>query len=137
MKIREIMTSDVKLANPDQAVREVAHLMSDCDTGAILVSENDRLVGIVTDRDITLRVVAEGRSDDTAVRDVMSRAVRYCFDDEDVQHVAENMADLQVRRLPVLNREKRLVGVVSLANIAGTRDQRASSTLLRGVAQAH
>lgn len=137
MKIRDIMTNDVKIANPDQSVREVAHLMGDSDTGAILVGENDKLVGIVTDRDITLRVVAEGRSEDTSVRDVMSRAVRYCFEDEDVQHVAENMADLQVRRLPVLNREKRLVGVVSLANIASSRDQRASSTLLRGVAQPH
>jgi CBS domain-containing protein len=127
----------VHIPDPKQTVREIAHLMSDSDTGAILVGENDRLVGIVTDRDIALRVVAEGRDDDTAVRDVMSRALRYCFDDEDVQHVAENMADLQIRRLPVLNREKRLVGVVSLANIASSQDQRASTTLLRGVAQAH
>jgi CBS domain-containing protein len=137
MQINEIMTRDVQTIRPEQSVRDAATLMARIDSGALLVNDQDRLVGMITDRDIVIRAVAEGLSTDTQVRQVMSGDIRYCFEDEDVQHVASNMADLQVRRLPVLSREKRLVGVVSLGNIASIRNQRTSDSLLRGVAQAH
>lgn len=137
MKISEIMTRNVQTTSPEQSIREAAATMARLDSGALLVNENDRLVGMVTDRDIAIRAVAEGLGAETPVRQVMSGDIRYCFEDEDVQHVAANMADLQVRRLPVLNREKRLVGVVSLGNIASSGSIRAQATVLRGVARCH
>lgn len=137
MKINEIMTRNVQTVRPEESIREAAALMARIDSSALLVQENDRLVGMLTDRDIALRAVAEGLHGDTPVRQVMSGNVCYCFEDEDVQHVAQNMADIQKRRLPVLSREKRLIGVVSLGNIASARSDRSSGTVLRGVAQAH
>ncbi len=137
MKISDIMTRGVQTVTPDQSIHEAAALMARIDCGALLVNEQDRLIGVVTDRDITIRAVAEGLPGDTPVSEVMSQGVRYCFEDEEVQHVAKNMADIQVRRLPVMNRDKRLVGVVSLGNIAASDSNRASATVLHGVAKAH
>ena len=137
MKISEVMTRNVELILPEQTIQHAASLMQRIDTGALLVHEGDRLVGMVTDRDIAVRAGARGLGPETPVRDVMTGNIRYCFEDEDVQHGAQNMADIQVRRLPVLNREKRLVGVVSLGNIASIRSSRTSDTVLQGVAQAH
>lgn len=137
MKIKDIMTRNVETLSPENTIGEAASAMARIDSGAILVNEGDRLVGIITDRDIAIRAVAEGLNHDTPIHQVMSEKIRYCFDDEDIQHVAENMADIQVRRLPVLNRDKRLVGIVSLGNIASFRNQKASATLLQGVAKAH
>lgn len=137
MKISEIMTRNVQTTTPERSLRDVASLMADIDSGAVLVNEGDRLVGMVTDRDIAIRGVVAGLAADTPVRQVMSGEVRYCFDDEEVDHVARNMAHIQLRRLPVLNREKRLVGVVSLGNIASTRNEHASATVLQGVTRAH
>lgn len=137
MKISEIMTRNVQTVRPDESICDAAVLMSRLDSGALLMEENDRLVGMLTDRDIAMRVVAEGLEDDTPVSRIMSGNVCYCFEDEDVQHVAQNMADIQKRRLRVLNREKRLIGVVSLGNIASCRSDKASGTVLRGGAQAH
>ena len=121
MKISEIMTRDVQIIEPEQSIQDAASLMQRIDTGALLVHEGDRLVGMVTDRDIVLRAVAKGHGPDTPVREVMSDNIRYCFEDEDVQHVAQNMADIQLRRLPVLSRDKRLVGVVSLGTSPASR----------------
>jgi CBS domain-containing protein len=118
MKIREAMTPDVRLASPDQSIREAADMMADCDAGALPVGEGDRLVGVITDRDIVVRAVARGKSLDTPVRDIVSKEVLYCFDDEETEHVAMNMGGNKVRRLPVLNRSKRLVGIVSIGDIA-------------------
>ncbi|MBA4246167.1 CBS domain-containing protein [Pseudomonas sp. KHPS1] len=137
MKISKIMTRNVRTLEPERSIREAASLMADIDSGALLINEGDRLIGMVTDRDIAIRGVAAGLDGNTPVRQVMSSNVRYCFDDEDVDHVAANMADLQVRRLPVLNREKRLVGVVSLGNIASGHSRQANDTVLRGVSSAH
>ena len=118
MKIREMMSSDVRIANPDQTIREAAMMMAEIDAGVLPVGENDRLVGMITDRDIAIRAVAAGKQPDTAVRGIMSKEVDYCFDDDDVDDVAEHMADAKLRRMPVLNRQKRLVGIVSLGDIA-------------------
>src|SRR6266542_5073988 len=105
------------------------------DAGLLPVTENDKLVGMITDRDIAIRAVAEGKGPDTKVRDAMSAEVKYCFEDEDVAHVAENMADLQVRRLPVMNRDKRLVGIVSLANLATEGSLAKTAKALHGISQ--
>ena len=137
MQIKDIMTTDVKTLTPDQSIREAAALMADIDSGALLVNDQDRLIGMITDRDIAIRAVAKGLDCDTPVREVMSNTIRYCFDDESVQDVAQNMAENEMRRMPVLNREKRLVGVVSLGNIASCHNQQTSDTLLQGVARAH
>ena len=96
-----------------------AQLMRGEDAGVLPVGEGDRLVGMITDRDLAVRVLAEGRDPaSTKVREVMSPEVRYVFDDEDLAHVSENMAGEQVRRLPVVNRDKRLVGILSLGDLA-------------------
>ena len=137
MQIRDVMTTDVKTLTPDQSIREAAALMADIDSGALLVNDQDRLIAMITDRDIAIRAVAKGLDCDTPIREVMSKTIRYCFDDESVQDVAQNMAENEMRRMPVLNREKRLVGVVSLGNIASCHNQQTSDTLLQGVARAH
>jgi len=118
MKIRDCMNTGVQIANPDETIETAARMMAKIDAGAIPVGEEDRLIGMITDRDITVRAVAEGLGPGTAIRSVMSSDVKYCFEDEDVGHVLKNMGNIQLRRLPVLNREKRLIGIVSLADIA-------------------
>ena len=121
MRVSEAMSKDVRLATPGQAIRDVAKIMAEIDAGAMPVGENDRLVGMITDRDIAIRAVAAGKSPDTPVREVMStEKVLYCYDDEDLDHVAKNMSEQRIRRLPVVNREKRLVGIVSLGDVATT-----------------
>jgi CBS domain-containing protein len=122
MRVSEAMTRQVRVANPTQTIRDVAKMMAELDAGAMPVGENDRLVGMITDRDIAIRAVAQGKGPDTPVREVMSQDIKYCYEDEDLEHVAENMGDLQVRRLPVVNREKRLVGIVALGDIARHED---------------
>ncbi|HEY1246468.1 MAG TPA: CBS domain-containing protein [Hyphomicrobiaceae bacterium] len=123
MRVSEAMTRDVRIANPTDTIRHAAQAMASIDAGVIPVSENDRLVGMVTDRDIAVRAVAAGKSPDTPIREVMSTNVCYCFDDQEIDDVATNMADIQVRRLPVVNREKRLVGIFSLGDIARADNQ--------------
>lgn len=118
MKVSEAMTREVRLARPDQSIREVAQLMGELDIGAVPVEDNDRLVGMITDRDIAVRAIAEGRGPDTKVREVMTSDIKYCFDDQSIDEVTRNMGDLQVRRLPVVNRDKRLVGILSLGDLA-------------------
>ncbi len=115
MKMNEAMTRDVRIGRPDQTLREIARTMAEVDTGVMPVAEGDQLVGMITDRDIAVRGVAEGKGPDTPVREVMTPDVKYCFEDEDV---ARNMAEIQVRRLPVMTRDKRLVGIVSLGDIS-------------------
>lgn len=118
MKIHDVMTKEVFVAGPDQSIREAAKIMALYDTGALPVGDDDRLLGVITDRDIAVRAVAQGKSLDTPVSDVMSREILYCFEDEDVEHVMRNMGDNKVRRLPVMNRQKRLVGIVSLGDLS-------------------
>jgi len=122
MKVSECMTTDVKVADPGQTICEAAQMMAECDAGSLPVGENDRLVGMITDRDIAVRAVARNMPPETPIRDVMSKEVLYCYEDEEVEHVAENMGDQQVRRLPVLSREKRLVGIISLGDLAKSAD---------------
>ncbi|EJL37733.1 CBS domain-containing protein, partial [Caulobacter sp. AP07] len=102
MRVSDCMTRGVEITNPQETIRDAARMMVDCDAGALPVGENDRLVGVITDRDIAVRAVAEGKGPDARVGDVMSAEVRYCFEDDDVDEVLRNMGELQVRRLPVL-----------------------------------
>lgn len=118
MKISECMTREVRTVSPDQSIQEAARTMAAMDVGALPVGENDRLVGMITDRDISVRAVAQGLSCKTPIREVMTHEVRYCFEDEEVGDVASNMGYIQVRRLPVLNRHKGLVGIVTLGDLA-------------------
>jgi CBS domain-containing protein len=126
MKVREAMTRDVRLVKPNQPISEAASLMAELDIGVLPVEENDRLVGMITDRDIAVRAVAVGRGPDTPVADVMSREVKYCFEDQSIDEVTQNMGELRIRRLPVLTRDKRLIGILSLGDLAideGARDE--------------
>jgi CBS domain-containing protein len=135
MRVSECMTREVRIANPGQSIREVARIMAEIDAGVLPVGEDDRLVGMITDRDIAIRAVAEGKGPDTPVRDVMStEQVLYCFEDEDLTQVAKNMGEQQVRRLPVVNREKRLVGIVSLGDVAQT-EARSANKAVKGVSK--
>ena len=118
MQVKEAMSDDVRISSPNQTIREAAKMMAEIDAGCLPVGEGDRLVGMITDRDIAVRAVAAGKGPDTPIRDIMSKQVHYCFEDDDVDDVAQNMADDKLRRLPVLNRDKRLVGIVSLGDIA-------------------
>jgi CBS domain-containing protein len=93
-------------------------MMADLDAGILPVAEGDRLVGMITDRDIAIRGVGTGKGPQTQVREVMSHEVKYCFEDDDTDQVAHNMAEIQVRRLPVMSRDKRLVGIVSIGDMA-------------------
>jgi CBS domain-containing protein len=136
-KVIDVMTRDVRIAKPDQTIREIASAMADADIGSLPVGENDRLVGMITDRDIVLRAVAKGLDPKTPVREVMTEHIEYCYEDDDVASVAENMAALGVRRLAVLNRDKRLVGIVALSNITSCGESKATNKLLRGVAEPH
>ena len=122
MKVSEIMTRDVRLLSPDQTIREAASLMADIDVGSLPVGDNDRLVGMITDRDIVIRAVAQGKAADTKVADVMRKEILYCVDTDEIDDVARNMGKAQVRRLPVVNSDKRLVGIVSLGDLARNDD---------------
>jgi CBS domain-containing protein len=129
MKVSETMSTNVKLTNPNQTIREAAQAMAELDAGVLPVGENDRLVGMVTDRDIAIRGVAKGKGPDTNIRDVMTTHVDYCFEDQDIDEVTRNMADIKVRRLPVLNRNKRLVGIVTLGDVARAGARQADEAL--------
>jgi CBS domain-containing protein len=134
MQVSQAMTREVRVATPGQSIREAAKLMAELDAGALPVGENDRLVGMITDRDIAIRAVAAGKDCDTPVREVMSPEIKYCYEDEDLDHVAKNMADIQVRRLPVVNREKRLVGIISLGDLA-QKEKKSATKAVSGVSR--
>jgi len=135
MKISECMSRDVSIAAPDHTMQSAAQTMADIDAGFLPVADNDQLIGIVTDRDITIRGVAAGRSPDTNVREVMSEDIKYCYDDDDSDRVLDNMGDIQVRRLPVVNRDKNLVGIVSITDLAGNGDRKQVGAALGDIAR--
>src|SRR5437588_12980268 len=135
MKVSEAMTRRVRVADPKETVQHAAQIMASLDVGALPVGENDHLVGMITDRDIAVRGVARGKGPQARVREVMTKEIKYCFDDQEVEEVTRNMADIQVRRLPVLNREKRLVGILSLGDIAVSHDGTGAGQALRGISR--
>jgi len=136
MTIQDVMTADVSFVQPTTPILEIARKMRDHDIGSTPVVENEKLVGMVTDRDIVVRILAEGG--DVRVktaRDAMSPGVLYCFADESVESVLANMGDQQIRRLPVVDREKHLVGVVSLGDLALSGKRRAAGEALQEISQ--
>ena len=136
MRVSDAMTRDVCIARPDHTIEDAARMMLAIDAGLLPVGDDDRLIGTITDRDIAVRAVGEGKGHKTEVGEVMTRDVKYCFEDEDTAHVAKNMGEQQIRRLPVLNRDKRLVGILSLADIAShEKDGRRVGNAYRDIAQ--
>jgi len=135
MKVSQAMTQDVRIANPDETVQKAAQIMASLDAGVLPVGEDGRLVGMITDRDIAIRGIAKGKGPNAKVRDVMTDDVKYCFGDQEIEEVTRNMADIQVRRLPVLNRDKRLVGILSLGDIAVSQDCSEGGVALSGISR--
>ena len=129
MKIKDVMTPDVSFVSPDTPVAEIARRMRDKDIGVVPVTENDRMIGMVTDRDIVVRCVASGSVEGATARTAMSPRVLYCYEDQSVNEILENMAEQQVRRMPVVNREKRLVGVVSIGDLSQKSQRKAGESL--------
>lgn len=135
MKVSDAMSHDVQMTSPKQSIQDAAKIMAKIDAGVLPVAENDRLVGVVTDRDIAIRAVAEGKSPTTKVRDVMTDEVLYCFDDQDLEEVAQNMAEMKVRRMPVVNRQKQLVGIISLGDLARNEDAGTTGEAISTISQ--
>jgi CBS domain-containing protein len=130
--VKDVMSSDVQVISPDAPITEAARRMRDGDFGMMPVGENNRMVGTISDRDIVVRAVAEGRDNNNVkVRDVMSDGVRWAYEDESVERAAAIMGEYQIRRLPIVNRDKRLVGIVALGDIAVKKPEpaRAGETL--------
>ena len=122
MRVHDIMTPHVQTALVGETLKDAARKMVAADIGFLPVSDGDRLVGTITDRDIVSRAVAEGRSDMTLIEEIMTRDVKYCFDDDEVDELLKTLGDAQVRRMPVVDRQKRLIGVVSLGDAARKAD---------------
>jgi CBS domain-containing protein len=130
MKVREIMTTDVECVAPDTGIRDLANKMKTLDVGFIPVCENDRLVGTLTDRDIVIRGIAVGKDiDSTAAQDIMTKEVHWCYEADDVKDVAKIMREKEVRRVLILDQDKRLVGVVSIGDISKVEEHESGKTL--------
>ena len=128
-KISEVMTSNVKVVRPDETVQNAARIMADTDVGAIPVCEGKKLQGMVTDRDITIRATAEGLGGDTKVSEVMTQDVVSCTEEDDTQEVLQRMSDAQVRRIPVVDQQQNLVGIVALGDLAVEDEENVDETL--------
>jgi CBS domain-containing protein len=130
MKVQEIMTKVVAVLPPDAQLSEVARVMRDYDIGSVPIADQEKLVGMVTDRDIVVRALADGATiNGRCARDVMSPKVLYCYEDQSVEEALGLMGEQQVRRLPVLDAERRLVGVVSLGDVSQAVAQKAGGAL--------
>jgi len=117
-QLKDLMSRDVKVINPDMTIAEAAKQMRDGDFGMLPVGEDDRMIGTISDRDIAIRAIAEGKDADTKVRDVMTEGIAWAYEEDSVEKAALIMSERQVRRLPVVNRNKRLVGIVALGDFA-------------------
>ena len=117
-QLKDLMSRDVKVISPDMSIRDAARQMRDGDFGMLPVGENDRMIGTISDRDIAIRAVAEGKDSGTKVRDAMSEGIAWAYEDDSVEDAAKIMSKRQVRRLPVVDRDKRLVGIVALGDFA-------------------
>ena len=135
MKVSECMTQNVTLADPDMTLCEAARLMAKCDAGVLPVGENDRLVGMITDRDIAIRGIGENKGPDATVREAMSREVQWCYADDDIDDCLQRMADEQIRRMPVLNRDKRLVGIISIGDLSASAPPQRAGIALESISR--
>ena len=135
MKVHEVMTRNVQTVRPDQQAHEAASFMLSADTGSIPVTDGDKLIGMITDRDIAVRGIAKGHGPDTLVRDLMSNDVVCARHDEDVEEAASRMSEAQVRRLPVIDEQEKLCGIVSLGDLSRETDNGTAGQALQGVSQ--
>jgi len=129
MDVRDIMTTNVECIAPDLTIQDTAIKMKSLDVGFLPICENDRIVGTVTDRDIVLRAVADGKDGNTSAQTIMTKDVFFCFEDDSVEDCADHMKEHEVKRMLVLNRDKRLVGVVSIGDIAKSKEKTAGKAL--------
>lgn len=138
MKVREAMHQGAQWVSPDTSIRELARLMREHDIGSVPIGENDRLVGMVTDRDIVCRAVADGKNlDNLKARDVMSEGIFYCREDADLQEAVRLMEEKQIRRLPVIDQNKRMVGILALGDISHAGPRNLSGEVLQAVSRHH
>ena len=135
MKVSEVMTRDVQTVRPDQPVQQAASFMLNADAGSIPVTDGERLVGMITDRDIAVRGVAKGYGPDTPVSELMTNDLVMVRLDDDVKHAASKMSEAQVRRLPVIDEDERLCGIVSLGDLSRETDSGYATEALEGVSQ--
>ena len=135
MKISEVMTREVQTVSPDQPVQEAANFMLNADAGSIPVTEGDRLIGMITDRDIAVRGIAKGYGPDTPVRELMTDDLIVVRIDDNIEEAASKMSEAQVRRLPVIDDQERLCGIVSLGDLSRETDDQTASQALEGVSQ--
>jgi CBS domain-containing protein len=135
MKVSEVMTREVQTVQPDQPVQEAASFMLSTDAGSIPVTEGDRLIGMITDRDIAVRGIAKGYGPDTPVRELMTDDLVIVRIDDDIEDAATKMSEAQVRRLPVIDQDERLCGIVSLGDLSREADNDCASEALEGVSQ--
>ena len=135
MKVSEVMTRDVQTVRPDQPVSEAASFMLSADAGSIPVTEGERLIGMITDRDIAVRGIAKGYGPDTPVRELMTNDVIAAREDDDIDDIASRMSEAQVRRLPVIDAQERLCGIVSLGDLTQNGDSDEAEQALEGVSQ--
>jgi CBS domain-containing protein len=137
MKLKDIMTKEVEVVHPDQSLKDAAQKMRIRDIGFLPVSDGDRVLGVVTDRDIILRSTAEGTDPNTPIgKDFITTPVVYCFEDDDVEDAAKTMEEHQIRRVAILSRDdNRLVGVVSLGDIAKSGTKKTSAEVLQSVSE--
>lgn len=135
MKVSEVMTRDVQTIRPDQPVQEAASFMLSADAGSVPVTDGDRLIGMITDRDIAVRGVAKGYGPDTPVRELMTDDIICVRENDDIDDVASKMSEAQVRRLPVVDDQERLCGIVSLGDLSRDADEDAASEALQGVSE--
>jgi len=135
MKISDVMTREVQTVRPDQPVQDAAHFMLSADAGSIPVTEGERLIGMITDRDIAVRGIAKGYGPDTLVRELMTDDLIVVRVDDDIEEAATKMSEAQVRRLPVIDDDERLCGIVSLGDLSRETDSETASQALEGVSQ--
>jgi CBS domain-containing protein len=137
MKLKDVMSREVQVVRPDATIQEAARKMAELNVGTLPICDGERLVGMVTDRDITVRAIAAGRDPKTTqIREASTDQIVYCFEDQDVREAARLIEEKQIRRLPVLNRDKRLVGIVSVGDLAvRTHDQGLAGEVVERVSE--
>jgi CBS domain-containing protein len=135
MKVSEVMTREVQTIRPDQPVQDAASFMLSADAGSIPVTDGDRLIGMITDRDIAVRGVAKGYGPETPVRELMTGDIICARVDDSVEEVATKMSEARVRRLPVIDSEEKLCGIVSLGDLSRETDDETATQALEGVSQ--
>lgn len=137
MKVSDIMTREVEIAAPTDPLRQVARTMAERDIGSMPVCDGRKIQGMITDRDIVIRAVAKGLDASASAALVMTTNIEYCFEDDDLSEVCSRMSDRQVRRLPVVDRDKNLVGIVALGDLALSNKDKVAGETLQQISQPH